>query len=73
MSETTDWVIKREQRDPLANRISIGSPHMANPEKAGYVVYRGDPGECIQLLEIALAKFKESYYGNSEAHEVAST
>lgn len=66
MSSADHWVITREATDPIAGRISIGSPRGMRAEEAGYVVYRGETAECIKLLEIALAKFKQKYAEQGE-------
>ncbi len=56
MSKT--WKIIREGDDPLALRLSIGSPNGFDHKENGYIVYRGETQECVELLEIALAELK---------------
>lgn len=56
--ETIDGIlIKRLPDDPLALRISIGAPNLADDER-GYLVFRGNPRLIEQLLERTLAAFK---------------
>lgn len=63
-----NWKIIREADDPLALRLSIGSPNGNGftIENDGYIVYRGDTQECIQLLETALAQLKSHYKEQGE-------
>jgi hypothetical protein len=60
------YSIIREQDDPLALRLSIGSPHGFDTKTNGYIVYRGDTKACIDLLENALEKFKQYYEEQGE-------
>lgn len=62
------YKIIREANDPLALRLSIGSPlgEGFNIDKDGYIVYRGETAECIDLLENALAEFKKFYEEQTE-------
>ena len=48
----SNWKIIREANDPLALRLSIGSPSGSqfSIEDDGYIVYRGDTRVCIELL-----------------------
>ena len=50
------WKVIRESDDPLALRLSIGSPH---GEDSGYIVYRGDTKECLTLLVRALEELRQ--------------
>jgi hypothetical protein len=56
-----NWTIIREQDDPLALRLSIGSPNIGNIKDDGYIVYRGDTKTCLELLKNAVKKL-EVYY-----------
>lgn len=59
MSKSTNWRIIREADDPLALRLSIGTPLGFDIEENGYIVYRGDTKVCVELLENALKQFKK--------------
>jgi hypothetical protein len=60
------YKIIRESDDPLALRLSIGSPHVGSIQDDGYIVYRGDTQTCIELLEKALEEFKQYYAEQGE-------
>lgn len=56
------WKIIREADDPIALRLSIGSPPEETPDGyVGYIVYRGDTEECLNLLEQAVQELKKFY------------
>lgn len=60
----SEWIINRERDDPVALRISVGCPmqgvfNASEIKKAGYLVYRGDPEDCLILLREALAKLEQ--------------
>lgn len=59
MATKKDWKIIREGDDPLAERLSIGSPKLEGYEDSGYIVYRGDTARCLEILENALEQFKK--------------
>ena len=61
-----NWKIIRETDDPLALRLSIGSPHVGSITDDGYIVYRGGTKTCIDLLENALNEFKQYYQEQGE-------
>lgn len=57
-----NWKIIREENDPIALRLSIGSPHVPNvPEikENGYIVYRGDTEDCLVLLREAVLQLEK--------------
>jgi len=62
----SNYKIIREADDPLALRLSIGSPNGYDIQKDGYIVYRGDTEQCIKLLEKALEEFKAYYEEQGE-------
>lgn len=57
-----EWKVTREVDDPTALRLSIGGV----AGELGYVVYRGDTGECVTLLRKALGKLDAHYRGQGE-------
>lgn len=59
--QNLNWHIIREADDPMALRLSIGCPHGVSIKDNGYIVYRGDTKQNIELLEQALAEFKQYY------------
>ncbi len=65
-NKDNNWKIIRESDDPLALRLSIGSPHGFDTKENGYIVYRGETQECIELLEIALEEFKKHLQAQGE-------
>lgn len=62
MSKQEQWKIIREADDPLALRLSVGGV----PGELGYVVYRGDTKECVELLRTALSKLEAHYEEQGE-------
>lgn len=61
----SNWKIIREADDPMALRISIGSPQLEDPQD-GYIVNRGDTKQCLDLLEKALEQMKKHYEEQGE-------
>lgn len=53
------YKIVREAADPLAQRLSIGSPNGTDPQQDGYIVYRGDPDTCLEVLRTATAELEK--------------
>lgn len=56
------WKIIRDVDDPLALRLSVGSVK----GKVGYIVYRGDTEECLELLRKAVRKLEARYKEQGE-------
>jgi hypothetical protein len=56
------WQITREADDPLALRLSVGS----HEGKFGYIVYRGETKECLQLLYRAYQEMDKFYKEQGE-------
>lgn len=54
----SSWKIVREANDPLATRLSIGSPHMGTIDD-GYIVYRGETTDAIEILQRAIKELKQ--------------
>lgn len=55
--------IRRFPQDPIALRISIGEGFIESRGPTAYCVFRGGQGDCIELLERALAAMKECFPG----------
>lgn len=56
------WKIIREADDPLALRLSIGGV----PNNLGYIVYRGDTKQCLELLRKALDRLEQHFNEQGE-------
>lgn len=59
----SNWKIIREQDDPIALRLSIGAPTGSGE---GYIVYRGETKDCLDLLEKAVTELKQLYEEQGE-------
>lgn len=55
----SNWKVIRESDDPLALRLSVGSPTGHDPKESGYIVFRGDPRDCLGLLKEAVLRLEE--------------
>lgn len=48
-------LIRRLPDDPFALRLSIGEAHDKRMGESAYLVFRGDPQACFQLLKRSMA------------------
>jgi hypothetical protein len=56
------WKVIREADDPIALRVSVGG----RPDEFGYIVYRGETKECLQLLYRAYQEMSKFYKEQGE-------
>lgn len=50
--------VRRLPDDPLALRVSVGEGRLS---ESAYLVFRGDPRDCIELLERGLSAMKAAF------------